>query len=272
VYCVPRASQAIIVNLDVVNAAHYKPSVRVWEDLEFNLRISGRERQDGGGSTLMGAAWAMAQSGGGVWIKEDTKSRNGQLILDVDDPPGPAVICKCYHFAYYQDQMIAKQGGCREDQLHEEEDTGEEEKVTGAGIISCHSDEDYPAEKRESLRKEITELKRQLELVRIETEQEIKAGMATDFDKVDTLLSCEKQLEANLQAKESELTAYANSAQQAAEREMRRQELRETMNMLTAELEHEKQEQQGEDWTNRCRSIQLRYKEADAEMQKLDSI
>lgn len=121
--------KAVIFNLDVISApTNYKERVYVWEDLEFNLRISGRERQAGGGSVRLRKEEALR--GGGVWIDSDTKSsrRDGRLILDEIDTGGPAVICKCYHFAYYQDMAIAMDGGCREHQLHPEKEPQEDAK------------------------------------------------------------------------------------------------------------------------------------------------
>jgi len=91
--------KAIIVNLDVLRAANYKERVHVWEDLEFNLRISGGVREiredkrlEYGGRKWLQEVEALGQEDGGAWMKD--------LI-----PPGPAVICKCYRFGFHQRKL-----------------------------------------------------------------------------------------------------------------------------------------------------------------------
>ena len=274
--------QAIIFNLDVIGAADYKPAVRVWEDLEFNLRVSGRQRLEGGGSHSKEKPWALAQPDGGVWIDVETKSRDGQLILDEGDPPGPAVSCKCYHFAYYQDQAIAKAGGCQADQLHAEEATMEA-KMKTAGAGSSGGAEDSTA-KQERLTKEIGELELELEQVNNEMAAEVDAGMDMDADRVEKLDSREKQIVAKLEAKRSELATaaeeeleakrLAEAAQRAAElraaQEERRKKLEETMKALKGELALVTSEK-AEGWAARIRPLQLQYKDAQAELSQIVS-
>ena len=43
-------AQAIIMNLNVLSKVDYRERVKVWEDLDFNLRISGLKRLAGGGT------------------------------------------------------------------------------------------------------------------------------------------------------------------------------------------------------------------------------
>ena len=106
----------------VLGETNYRPDLHVWEDLEFNLRLSGRERltkeeaerrglREGrsvplgkedalaprrkelgpGGRPIVDAAWS-----GGAWMSNE-------------DPEGPAVLCKCYRFGMYKKPMG---GGC----------------------------------------------------------------------------------------------------------------------------------------------------------------
>ena len=128
--------KAVIVNLDVISKANYRESVHVWEvlclmsashvcsihllivssshilqDLDFNLRISGQERQEGGKSSKLSEDAALNQPFGGAWLSEKTVTEAGEVILESTDPPGPAVIVKCYRFAYRQDQSIKKVRG-----------------------------------------------------------------------------------------------------------------------------------------------------------------
>ncbi len=88
--------KAIIVNLDVIREHNYNQHARVWEDLSFNLLISGREHcQDAGSKKIK---------------KEELEAKGLWVSLGEGDEPGPAVICKCYRFAYYQRQGLL--GGC----------------------------------------------------------------------------------------------------------------------------------------------------------------
>jgi hypothetical protein len=88
--------KAIIVNLDVIREHNYNQHARVWEDLAFNLLISGREHcQDTGSKKI---------------TKEELEAKGLWVSLGEGDEPGPAVICKCYRFAYYQRQGLL--GGC----------------------------------------------------------------------------------------------------------------------------------------------------------------
>ena len=102
--------KAVIINLDIVGSSNYREQQHIWEDLEFNLRISGRVRNGGGASRALEQNEVMAH--GAVWVDSTSKRANGELILDQDDQPGPAVILKCYRFQYIQDQSSAKSGGC----------------------------------------------------------------------------------------------------------------------------------------------------------------
>ena len=93
-------------------SANYREDVHVWEDLDLNLRVSGRKRTPGGGSEMCDRETALQASHGGVWLDHESKRTNGQPILDADDPPGAGVICKCYRFQFIQDQASSKEGGC----------------------------------------------------------------------------------------------------------------------------------------------------------------
>ena len=86
-------------------------SSHVLQDLDFNLRISGQERQEGGKSSKLSEDAALNQPFGGAWLSEKTVTEAGEVILESTDPPGPAVIVKCYRFAYRQDQSIKKVRG-----------------------------------------------------------------------------------------------------------------------------------------------------------------
>jgi hypothetical protein len=126
--------KAVIVNLDVIGEANYREGVHVWEvplymclmhaqficaissshprqDLDFNLRISGQERQEGGSSSKLSEHAALKQPCGGAWLSGNTMTQAGETILESTDPPGPAVVVKCYRFAYRQDQSIKKVRG-----------------------------------------------------------------------------------------------------------------------------------------------------------------
>jgi len=247
--------KAIIFNLNVISDANYKPIVRVWEDIEFNLRVSGRERQEGGGSSRMERSVAVSQSGGGVWIDQETKSKDMQLILDEDNPPGPAVICKCYHFAYYQDQAIAKKGGCRADQLHEEGDDEEEQNETGGEGSTGGGNADDPSlritQRVEKCEKELGVLEQELE----ELKQEHQEAETVDIEEKDFELCNEienkkegksfevekkraelKQLKADAEAASAEAEARraAEEARRAAEKQLKRK--REERVKVMAEL------------------------------------
>ena len=105
--------KAVIVNLDVIGEANYREDVHVWEvplymcrmhaqfvcaissshllqDLDFNLRISGKERQEGGKSLKRSEDAALQQPCGGGWLSEDPGTRAGETTLESTDPPGPA--------------------------------------------------------------------------------------------------------------------------------------------------------------------------------------
>ena len=86
-------------------------SSHLLQDLDFNLRISGQERQEGGKSSKLSEDAALNQPFGGAWLSEKTVTEAGEVILESTDPPGPAVIVKCYRFAYRQDQSIKKVRG-----------------------------------------------------------------------------------------------------------------------------------------------------------------
>eukprot|EP00656_Telonema_subtile_P013279 TRINITY_DN16737_c0_g1_i1.p1 TRINITY_DN16737_c0_g1~~TRINITY_DN16737_c0_g1_i1.p1 ORF type:complete len:348 (-),score=69.09 TRINITY_DN16737_c0_g1_i1:258-1301(-) len=113
--------KALLINLDVVQTITYKWNARVWEDVEFNLRISGRQRQDNGGSSGLDKQAALSQQEGGVWIDQDSKLANGEPILGQDDPEGPAVIVKCYRFQYMPAQC--RRGGCAGEVLRPVDET-----------------------------------------------------------------------------------------------------------------------------------------------------
>ena len=86
-------------------------SSHLLQDLDFNLRISGQERQEGGKSSKLSEDAALNQPFGGAWLSEKTVTEAGEVILESTDPPGPAVVVKCYRFAYRQDQSIKKVRG-----------------------------------------------------------------------------------------------------------------------------------------------------------------
>eukprot|EP00965_Chrysotila_dentata_P211181 6186329-Pleurochrysis_carterae.AAC.3 len=104
-------TQAVIFNLNVINdKLNYKPYIHVMEDLEFNLRVSGMERVDGGGSRRLPDEQL---KGSGVWLGRDaTQGADEASVLDPSDTPGPPVVCKCYGFAFHEDQGVSKSGGC----------------------------------------------------------------------------------------------------------------------------------------------------------------
>jgi len=286
--------KAIIFNLNVISAADYKPNVRVWEDIEFNLRISGKERQKGGGSSPIESLAALSQPDGGVWIDQETKSKDMQLILDEDDPPGPAVICKCYHFAYYQDQAIAKKGGCRADQLHEEEDNEEQQKETGGETGGGNAE--IPSlgitQRVEKCEKELSVLEQKL----AELEQEYEEAEAVDvedkdFDKIEEIEHhmAEKhaevkekraelkqaKAEAEAAAAEVEARRAAEEARRAAEKQLKRK--REERVEVLAELASADQARKAETtedgkraWKQEAQDLQVRAKRLKQEISDLE--
>ena len=70
-------------------------SSHLLQDLDFNLRISGQERQEGGKSSKLSKDAALQQPCGGAWLSEDTVTQAGETILESTDPPGPKVDRKC---------------------------------------------------------------------------------------------------------------------------------------------------------------------------------
>ena len=121
------------MNLNVLSEVNYRERVKVWEDLDFNLRISGLERRPGGSTVeLKGKEACLAQRYGGAWMARDSLdpiSLEPEPVLGQDEQEGAAVICKCYRFEYSQDQKTSKKGGCSGDVLRpdpEEEEEGAE--------------------------------------------------------------------------------------------------------------------------------------------------
>jgi len=111
--------KAVIFNLNVINEKlNYKPNIHAMEDLEFNLRVSGMKRVPGGGSKALSEEEQMAS---GAWLDKEAKQGVDQVfVLDPSDSPGPPVICKCYGFAFHEDQEVSKHGGCSENVLSNE--------------------------------------------------------------------------------------------------------------------------------------------------------
>ena len=82
-------------------------------DLASDLRqkATSQERQKGGSSSKLSEDAALKQPCGGAWLSGNTMTQAGETILESTDPPGPAVVVKCYRFAYRQDQSIKKVRG-----------------------------------------------------------------------------------------------------------------------------------------------------------------
>ena len=105
--------KAVILNLGLLRSeagelVNYKKGIHVMEDLDFNLRCSGRERTPGGSSQ---AAPANEME---IFIDKDrVLHEQVEKILDGDDDEGPAIVCKCYRFVYRQNQKLG--GGCSEE-------------------------------------------------------------------------------------------------------------------------------------------------------------
>jgi len=117
--------KAILYNLDVILGVNFNPKIKIWEDLEFNLRASGKVRVDATAGGSGGTSQKMTpynevgvtqqpDADRGVWISRSTMARdregNERPLLGSADREGPAVICKFYRFAYVQ--HMSKTGGC----------------------------------------------------------------------------------------------------------------------------------------------------------------
>lgn len=187
------------MNLNVLSSANYREPVKVWEDLDFNLRISGLERQAGGGTVELDKDACLAQPYGGAWVASDSHVQPGsEPILGPDEPEGPAVICKCYRFEYSQDQKSSRKGGCSGDVLRpeeEEEVKDKDEEEVGKGVEPMQVDdeskpEDLPIESEKSA--DLQELEKQLKALQDEydtLEQKDSLEMI-DLDRMDELLKC----------------------------------------------------------------------------------
>jgi len=102
--------KAYILNLRLLSDVDYIEASSAWEDLEFNVRISGYER-----------VYGRTDRGKGKWIKrltdddairERCAGSNGQTKMawtEHLETSGPAVICKSSHFAFKVDENVPKE-------------------------------------------------------------------------------------------------------------------------------------------------------------------
>lgn len=101
--------KAYMVNVKLLAYSDYLETASAWEDLEYNFRISGYERIRG-----------RTDRGRGNWIKRRSEVDIKASLTNEDcqlrsvwtphqDKPGPAVICKCNHFAFKTDESIPKE-------------------------------------------------------------------------------------------------------------------------------------------------------------------
>lgn len=108
-YARTQVYKAIIFNLDALPpGVNYNEEMRVWEDLEFNLRVSGQVRIEGADG-LLEKTERMEEGflkGKGLWMEKTGGSEPINKYLDADDLSGPAVVCKCYRFGYLQLQHL----------------------------------------------------------------------------------------------------------------------------------------------------------------------
>jgi len=200
--------KAIIINLNVIGEATYREKVFVWEDLEFNLRVSGRERKAGGGSKDIPKAEALAQHFGGAWVSKDLlrpedppPGEDRNLVLSSNDPEGPAMILKCYRFEYSQDQAISRKGGCSGDVLRQAagkstaEDTEEGDSDEGNGEDGAEGDGDEGGDGGADGSIELAELKSQLSVKEAEQKEANAAfDAASAADKYGELVALNHQI------------------------------------------------------------------------------
>jgi len=220
--------KAILYNLDVIREVNFRPKVKIWEDLEFNLRVSGKTRVDGGVSRKMDP-WneegVLKQ--GGVWLsrqREVTCSNgNSRRLLGSYDDEGAAIICKFYRFAYVQ--YMSKKGGCAslkppcDDGDDGEDDEDSDDDVDDVADVEMEDDLSVITAKVAVLRGELNQLhgeqaKLEDEKKRLEYEIDAKS-----YDLLDDLFSLESQLEALMKRVRSAEQSLAEALQLKEQRE-----------------------------------------------------
>eukprot|EP00965_Chrysotila_dentata_P103031 3401270-Pleurochrysis_carterae.AAC.1 len=69
-------------------------------------------RLSGGGSEPLSEEERKAS---GAWLGNEARQGEDEaFVLDPSDKPGPPVVCKCFGFAFHEDQSVSKFGGCAE--------------------------------------------------------------------------------------------------------------------------------------------------------------
>jgi len=208
------------VNLDVIGKANYAPQVRIWEDLDFNLRISGMARQSGG-TALRLSSEKEVLGACGAWLSHETtsaafSSEEPQPILREDDAEGPAIICKCYRFEYNQDQAASRKGGCSGDVQHiQKDDMGDADEDEGGDddFMDLEDTSDLEIERKRSV---VETLKNELKELNLEYEPLLTRCNDEDLDRMDELDVTKEQKVEELRAAEEDL--------RSAEREAARRE------------------------------------------------
>ena len=217
------------MNLNVLSTANYRKNVFVWEDLDFNLRISGLRRTEGGGTEKLTKEEALAQPSGGAWLTAAGPDSHGSPlcpndlpVIDSADDEGPAVICKCYRFEYIQDQATAKKGGCAGDVLHADADDGDETKADEVDLMEVDPPgAPHPFEKSEKLQALETELENLMN-EKAALELQLESGEFEVVDRLsavhDTIPILQKQCDEQFKAESDAAKAAAQAAKEAAER------------------------------------------------------